>query len=114
MNPQLQHHHALSSQSSLFGLPLPIFALALLTSLFGVGLFISGLGVVLGLMFGALMTVLIFRPLQAIHKHDLLAWRLWIRPLQTSCFTAHKVKKKTVYVQTRHHVVTFQQWSHLK
>ncbi|MGF1894057.1 hypothetical protein L4D18_21795 [Vibrio campbellii] len=114
MNPQLQHHSALYAQSALFGLPVPIFALALVVSSFGIGLFISGLGVVLGGIFGALMTVLVFRPLQAIHKHDLLAWRLWIRTLQVSHFTAHIVKKKTVFVQTQHRIVTFQQWSHFK
>lgn len=114
MNPQLQHHRALSTHNTLFGLPLPIFALALLVSVFGTGLFISGLGVALGLLFGALMSALVFRPLQAIHQHDALAWRLWLRTLNTPHFTAHLVQKKTVYVQTRHHILTFQQWSALK
>ncbi|ENH7396017.1 hypothetical protein ACFXIQ_004029 [Vibrio vulnificus] len=114
VNPQLQHHHALSSHSALFGLPLPIFALACLVSVFGIGLFISGVGIVLGLLLGAMMSALVFRPLQAIHKHDLLAWRLWLRTLNTAYFTGHLVQKKTVYVQTRHHILTFQQWSHSK
>lgn len=111
-NPQLQHHHALSTQTALFGLPLPIFALALLVSLFGCGLFVSGLGLTLGAVLGGGMTVLVFRPLQAIHKHDLSAWRLWVRTIKTSHFTAHLVQKKKVYVQTHHHTLTFQQWSH--
>ncbi|MEL7327631.1 MAG: hypothetical protein AAGJ90_14085 [Pseudomonadota bacterium] len=114
MNPQLKHHSVFYSKHSLVGLPVPIFALAFVVSSFGIGLFISGFGIVLGGVFGALMATLVFRPLQAIHRHDLSAWRLWIRSLKASRFTGHIVKKKAVYVETQQHTVTFQQWSHFK
>lgn len=112
INPQLQHRSALSDKNAILGLPLPIFAIALLITLFGSGLLISGLGLLLGLPLGIFVAIGVFYPLQHIHRHDLMAWKLWLRVLRHPSFSAHLVQKKVVYIQKKsHHPQTFQQWS---
>ncbi len=108
-NPQLQHH-TLSQQTLVLGLPTPVFAIALLIALFGAGLLLSSLGLVLGLLCSIALALLVFRPLQAIHKDDVLAWRLWLRAFQGEHFTSHLVQKKTVLIQTKQHLLTFKHW----
>jgi len=108
-NPQLQHR-ALSQQTLVLGLPTPVFAIALLITLFGAGLLLSSLGLVLGLLSSIALALLVFRPLQAIHKNDVQAWRLWLRAFHGEHFTSHLVQKKTVLIQTKQHLLTFKHW----
>ncbi len=109
-NPQLQIRQGALQPEAILGLPLPVLALAMLISLFGTGLLLSSLGLLLGLVAGGLLTLLVLKPLQAIHKDDVLVWQLWLRAYQSSCFTSHLVSKRAVYIHTQHQLLTFKQW----
>ncbi|EGU37251.1 hypothetical protein [Vibrio scophthalmi] len=110
-NPQLRHNIALKGEDAVFGLPLPLFAFALVVSVFGTGLLIKSLNVLLGLFFGALLTLAVFKPLQLIHKNDLQAWRIWQSVIRTPRFSSNQMKRKKVLIQTSNsQCLDFQQW----
>ena len=110
-NPQLRHNTALIGENSAFGLPLPLFAFALVLSVFGIGLLIKSLNILLGLFFGLLLTLAIFKPLQLIHKNDIQAWRIWWSVIRTPHFTSSQMNRKKVFIQTpSNKCLDFQQW----
>jgi len=110
-NPQLRHNTALSGEDAVFGLPLPLFAFALVLSVFGTGLLIKSLNILLGLFFGSLLALAIFKPLQLIHKHDMQAWRIWLSVIKTSHLTSSQMSRKKVFIQTPNKkCLDFQQW----
>ncbi|MCW8348740.1 hypothetical protein MD535_22380 [Vibrio sp. ZSDZ65] len=94
MNPKLKRHRTLDNTTTVLGLPVELFAMVVLFASFGIGLFIYLAGWLTGLILSLVYVAILFVPLNAIHKDDLHAWRLWMDILNhTELGTQHTLPK---------------------
>lgn len=95
----------------MFGLPLPLFAFALVLSIFGTGLLIKSFGILPGLFFGLLLGTAVFKPLQLVHKNDLQAWQIWLSVIKNPRYSSEQLTRRKVLIQTQDtRCLDFRQW----
>lgn len=110
LNPKLKNTTALDNMTLVLGLPVEIFAIALLFSVFGAGLLISLCGLLFGGILGAGWSYLLFAPLRALHINDPLAWRVWLEVLQCPSLSSLDIVQKDIRILLAHRVIPFSRW----
>ncbi|MUJ27983.1 hypothetical protein GNP73_08345 [Aliivibrio fischeri] len=93
INPKLKNTSALDKTTLVLGLPVEVFAIALLFSVFGAG-----------------WSYLLFAPLRALHVNDSLAWRVWLEVLQCPSLSSLDIVQKDIRILLTHRVIPFSQW----